>query len=280
MAIYLVQFLWGGSPHKPSSMDLCETCNVRPKYKEPNGYQHPFCGKTCARNKMDQNMQGHSNPINNGPRNTVNEGYIPASRARSRVDSSLRELHSKDAMWQSVVSAFAHDWQDNHHPTIEKILNISLPNDVRKRHEDYRKYLDAKTGAVELKTYYSAQCICDLGVNDVELCNWESCGICNVVKSSFDLFCFHTTHETGRHGRGIYTNLTPARADHFATSSTSSPYRVMLVCNVLVARSKDPREPMQSTSGKTISVNDGERVFVSDSAAVLPRYILLYNNLK
>jgi len=50
----------------------------------------------------------------------------------------------------------------------------------------------------EVCTYYSEQCICDLGVNGAVLCDHRSCGICMAVKSSFNKFAFGVTCNTGR----------------------------------------------------------------------------------
>lgn len=40
--------------------------------------------------------------------------------------------------------------------------------------------------------------------------------------------------ERRRYGKGIYSNMNPAEADRFSTSSTSSPYRVMVLCDVIM----------------------------------------------
>lgn len=109
----------------------------------------------------------------------------------------------------------------------------------------------ASRDSVELRTFYSSQCICNLGHSDCQLCSKQSCGICNAVKSSFKTFAFGASHDTGKYakpqcswfavdvgwyslGEGIYSNLNPAKADQLATSCTSSPYRVMVLCDVQV----------------------------------------------
>ena len=56
-------------------------------------------------------------------------------------------------------------------------------------------------------------------------------------------------------------------ADKFATSSTSSPYRVMIACDVAIAGRNDDKQAV-----------DGASVFVADPAAILPVFVILYTS--
>lgn len=53
-----------------------------------------------------------------------------------------------------------------------------------------------------------------------------------------------------RHGAGIYSYLDPALADGFATSCTSSPYRVMIACDVIVSSGGKRRRAADSVSNR------------------------------
>ena len=50
-----------------------------------------------------------------------------------------------------------------------------------------------------LHTYHSSQCICNLGVKSSTLCDILSCGICQIVKSSFKAFAFGVPSNAGRY---------------------------------------------------------------------------------
>ena len=78
-------------------------------------------------------------------------------------------------------------------------------------------------------------------------------------------FCKRDTYNTSRYGNGIYTCLNPALADKYATSSSTSPYRAMIACDVSIAA--------ESNSDQ---INDGVKVFVSKVEAIRPRYVILY----
>lgn len=95
-----------------------------------------------------------------------------------------------------------------------------------------RMNLEALGNTNQMRTYHGAQCICDLGVSNPSLCSWKSCGICSIIRTSFTAFEFGVTSNTGRYGKGIYSYFDPSMADRFATSSLSSPYRVILACEI------------------------------------------------
>lgn len=63
----------------------------------------------------------------------------------------------------------------------------------------------------------------------------------------------------------MYSYLNPATADRHATSSNSSPYRVMVACDVLIADQNDAEQ-----------VDDDERVYVANADAIIPSYVILY----
>jgi len=109
-----------------------------------------------------------------------------------------------------------------------------------------RMNLEALGDTKQAHTFHGAQCICDLGLSDPSLCNWKSCGICSVIKSSFTTFEFGATNNSDRYGVGIYSYFDPSMADRFATSSLSSPYRAMLACevNVPAVNSNASKSPM------------------------------------
>lgn len=57
-----------------------------------------------------------------------------------------------------------------------------------------------------------------------------------------------STNSQQRHGSGVYSYLDPALADGFATSCTSSPYRVMIACDVIVSSGSKRRRGGDSVS--------------------------------
>lgn len=87
-----------------------------------------------------------------------------------------------------------------------------------------------------------------------------------IAKSNFKSLAFGTPWNQGRFGDGIYSYRNPALADRFATSCTSSPFRVMIACDVSV-------EPEQCSMDE---VGEEESLFVASADAILPTYIIMY----
>lgn len=115
-----------------------------------------------------------------------------------------------------------------------RLISLGGPPPVNHSDKIFRKNLEALGNTSQIRTFHGAQCICDLGTADPSLCNWKSCGVCSIIKSSFTAFEFGATSNSGRYGKGIYSYFDPSMADRFATSSISSPYRAILACEVNV----------------------------------------------
>lgn len=61
-----------------------------------------------------------------------------------------------------------------------------------------RQSLESGGGVRLLRTFHASQCICDMGTKGTVLCDWRSCGICNIVKSGFACVAFGAPGNKGR----------------------------------------------------------------------------------
>lgn len=190
----------------------------------------------------------------------------PASNRWSVMHSlrSSRECGASAARaecYAAVRAQFLSEWESSEgSPSFAKAYEIILPRDVRIRHDQYRS---SNPKFEEVRSFHSSQCICDLGFKDSALCSFKSCGICCPIKSSFKSFAFGAPANKGRFGDGIYSYRNPALADRFATSCTSSPYRVVIACDATV-------EPMLD------EIADEESLFVPSADAILPVFVIMY----
>ncbi|KAF9001574.1 hypothetical protein BDQ17DRAFT_1358447 [Cyathus striatus] len=181
--------------------------------------------------------------------------YCSRSCARNgkvKTGPRLRELRSDGATFKSVRAQFLSEWESKKvSATMEKAYEVVLPRDVRRVNT-------LKRLTVHLR----------LGFQDSTLCDFKSCGICCIIKSSFKTLAFGAPFNSGGtilYGDGIYSYRNPALADRFATSCTSSPYRVMIACDVIV-------EPGQATQAE----ENNESLFVPVADAILPVYVIMY----
>jgi len=278
--------------------NLCETCCQRPKFTEKNGTVHPYCGRTCARNQQSscklQGCRKAGKSVFGGYCSSRHSGqavqheqalacaqcrYQPSvlgdlclscNNLQSFSETRLREMDSNQSDLESLSARLIREWNGRGSLIVDRAYEVFLPRDVFSARKTYRAKLDGEGTTKMVQTFHSAQCICDLGFNDCRLCTWQSCGICNILKSSFEGFEFGAKSNTGRFGPGIYSFRNPALADEFATSSTSSPYRVMIACEVYIL-SKAPHSRMD------IETTQDERgVFVSNADAIIPKYVVMY----
>ncbi|KAK7682518.1 hypothetical protein QCA50_014318 [Cerrena zonata] len=292
--------MWGIHKNSQSAgqNDMCEVCRKKKKYEE-NGVKHPYCSRSCARAHATQSVivprcatrgcRGTAVPAYGGfcteahAGDAVRRGQAPGCAQCktliacvgplcpgcdkvNRTGPRLREIDATSTTFKSFVSQFGDEWKGNRPiPSIERIIEVVLPWSVTSHFNAYRTALDATAYLRDLRTYYADQCMCDMGVYDLKFCEWDSCGICKVLKSSFRQLAFGAQYDSGRYGNGIYTCLNPALADEHATSSSTSPYRAMVACDVSIAS--------ESSSDQ---INDGFRVFVTKVEAILPRYVILY----
>ncbi|KAF7357349.1 hypothetical protein MSAN_01330700 [Mycena sanguinolenta] len=275
----------------PMQNEMCEQCDQKPKFIEPGGVRHPYCSRSCAEQAQGANLSAcalrgcratgkpaffyfcseehgrqavrsrqvegcdscHENPRARGDLCMACDRKMPGPR--------LKELAAGSTPFTDIRTQFLSEWVSPNaaRPRIDKVYQVFVPRDVRARHNAYR----ANECATEkVRVFYSAQCICDMGTKTPVLCNFKSCGICCVIKSSFNEFAFGERFNTGRFGEGIYSYRNPNLADVHATSATSTPYRVMIACDIAVQL------------GYQVPAN--ESVFVPSADAIVPAFIIMY----
>ena len=88
---------------------------------------------------------------------------------------------------------------------------------------------------------------------------------------------------SSRFRNGIYSYRNPAYADQYATSCTSSPYRVMIACDALVQPADEFRHFVllfcwTDELKKVIQIIEKESLFVPCPEAILPVYVFMYTN--
>ncbi|KIJ65303.1 hypothetical protein HYDPIDRAFT_131707 [Hydnomerulius pinastri MD-312] len=280
--------------------NLCEVCGTKPKYVDANGATHSFCGRTCARNNIagaspkspvcsirgcskaeDPSLRGFCSADH--AKLGVTSGVVPGC-VRCRVlpqsngqmcescakmppdELRMWNINSSGTVWREFEREWKDKWQTGGTATIEKLFEVSYPSDVLADKDAFRQNLESNGSVRLMRTFHASQCICDMGTKGAVLCDWRSCGICNIVKSAFKGVAFGAPYNKGRHGNGLYSSSNPSAVDRHATSCLSSPYRVMIACDVVL--------PQNASKNNSILMGDG--VVVRDSGAVTPRYIVMY----
>lgn len=276
---------------------MCEACGIKPKYVNPSGTQHSYCGRSCARTGVGKAaseclLRGCSNPgtafngfcsvdhakkgsavsppsASPGPKTQLQtHNHNGAGHAKPPSDVvNLSEIPSSATVWREFVREWNSKWLSQEGSAlVEKLYEISYPKSISDAQDKYLQGSQATGQAHILRTFHAAQCICDMGTKGPMLCKWNSCGICNVVGSAFKSVAFGVPYNIGRQGKGLYSSRNPASADRLATSCLSSPYRVIIACDVILPQHLD----------KSTSIVAGDRVVVRVSDAIIPRFIVMY----
>ncbi|KAJ7067312.1 hypothetical protein C8F01DRAFT_664506 [Mycena amicta] len=286
---------WGSRQRAPTPVqnDMCEHCGQKTKFLEPGGSRHAYCSRSCAKKAAQgpspsvcalRGCRATGKPAfshfcsDEHGRQAVSLGQaqgcdmcheLPRASGdyclgcdRRFPGVRLKELSNTSTAFKDLRVQFLSEWDGPNpaRPKVDKIFQISLPRDIRARLDAYRT---KQRGSQEIRVFHSAQCICDMGTKGPVLCDFKSCGICCVVKSSFHEFVFGDKFNNGRFGEGIYSYKNPSLADGHATSATSTPYRVMIACDVVV-----PAD---------CQVPDEESLFVPSADAIMPVFIVMYS---
>ncbi|KAG1752325.1 uncharacterized protein EDB91DRAFT_511232 [Suillus paluster] len=279
--------------------NMCETCGIKTRFVDPSGMQHSYCGRTCARTGVGKAtseclLKGCSNPgtaafngfcsedhakkgggvspplASPGPNTQLQtHNHNGAGRTKPQAPSDIVHLSeiSSATVWREFVREWNSKWLSQEGSAlVEKLYEISYPARISDAQDKYLQDIKAAGQPRVLRTFHASQCICDMGTKGPMLCKWNSCGICNVVGSAFKGVAFGVPYNIGRQGKGLYSSRNPASADRLATSCLSSPYRVMIACDVVLPQPLD----------KSTSVVAGDRVVVRVSEAIVPRFIVMY----
>ncbi|KAI6101158.1 hypothetical protein F5141DRAFT_1008880, partial [Pisolithus sp. B1] len=272
-------------------------CGTKPKHVDSSGVKHSFCGRTCAargsttgaasksptcrirscNNVVDPIFQGFCSEdhakqgvgtglVQGCPRCKIlpqTNGQMCARCAQLPADvPRMWNINHSGTVWRECAGMTDGEMEIQQRSSSYSKYHIRLPSSLKKIHIGYQ-HLKSTGGSRLFRTFHASQCICDMGTNGPTLCNWGSCGICNIVKSAFREIAFGAPFNKGRHGNGLYSCANPCRADRYATSCLSSPYRVMIACDVVL-----PQVLMD------------ELIVVRDSAAITPRYVVMYTKAK
>ncbi|KAF9439756.1 hypothetical protein P691DRAFT_607665, partial [Macrolepiota fuliginosa MF-IS2] len=176
-------------------------CGLKPKFVE-KGFKHPYCSRTCARRSGHgaspaacllpgcratgkpafsnfcshahfaasvRQVRGAGCKQCGAQPSAVGELCVTCDR-RARAGPRLRELNPDSSTFRHLQAQFVSEWEStgSNSPVLDKAYEVTLARDVGARHDAYRCVLRVYT---EIRTFYSALCVCDLGCKENHLCN-------------------------------------------------------------------------------------------------------------
>lgn len=236
---------------------LCDHCRKQPKYN--NGTTtHSYCSKTCAQKAKAAGTSAAqpiqpTNPTTNGcllcGKAVKGKGHFCSQACTSRAEKSapgLIEVPQGHDTFKSVADQFKTSWRHQTPcPTVRKVHKvIGSPASIAK-YEAYRAAVEGRGNFVaagrsagnENRRWHGTTRECNLGDNgNVTLCSSQTCSLCCILRTSYNLNLFGKKTGWGRFGHGIYTSSTSSKSNDYSTNVNPSKLKAILLNKVVVGK--------------------------------------------
>ena len=202
--------------------------------------------------------------------------------------NSVSELGPEDTSRNIVEIIFQSSWLKKQTPVckIDRILKVHNTKKTIASFEDYRDSIKSKASKLakkhprcaadgnELLRFHCTTFMCSLGLNGAtNLCDSiPRCKVCSIIRDGV---------KTDSHGR-IQTLATSGRAHDTAQISSDGEKRAMLVCRVIAGRVRKSQdaalEECDSVAGMTGVYSNLDELFLFNSKAILPCFVVIYRD--
>lgn len=225
-----------------------------------------FCSRTCAAQSQDQ---------------------APC----------LLLVPSTHSTFKSVRYQFKKSWRhtDKKRPHVRAVYKIICSKKSNDDYESYRDFIESmrkftsagRTAGNERRRWHGTTRDCPLGdVGNSNLCLSQTCSLCGIIRTSFDMAFFGQKTGWGRFGRGIYTSSTSSKSDDYSQNKLPSNWKALLLNKVVVGRGHKmiQDEPLRtgpplgfdSTLGEAGGSLNYDELVVYDNRAIKPSYLVMY----
>lgn len=289
---------------------LCDHCHKQPKYNDGTT-THSYCSKTCAHKakaagtSATQPIQP-ANPANNGcllcGKAVKGKGHFCSRACTSAAEQSapgLIEVPQGHDTFKSVADQFKTSWRHQTPcPTVRKVHKvISSPASIAK-YEAYRAAVEGRGNFVaagrsagnENRRWHGTTRECNLGDNgNCTLCSSQTCSLCCILRTSYNLNLFGKKTGWGRFGHGIYTSSTSSKSNDYSTNNNPSSLKAILLNKVVVGKGYKMTQDNSSLTAPPTgydsvlaevanggSLNHDELVCYTNDA-IRPSYMVMYD---
>jgi len=239
--------------------DACLLCKEMPTV-EVGGKQSDFCSKNCS---------------------TAALGGAPI----------ILEVPSGNAKYQDVAKQFTDQWKHpTSVPTVIKLWRIYGDRAVLDRFSRYQLEVERRMGLKGANTrrrFHGTIRTCCLGDTSLDsaLCCENTCNMCRIIQSSFQLARAGERTNFDRFGAGIYTSATSSKANEYYEGSTS-PNRAMLLNDVVMGKTiklttnatslTQPPEGFDAVIGEPGDDLNYDECIVYNNDAIRASYLIVY----
>eukprot|EP00249_Psilotum_nudum_P008496 c21319_g1_i1 orf=225-1370(+) len=208
------------------------------------------------------------------------------------VKHAVTQLKHGDSSRNIIEIIFKTCWPSREitNVKIERVLKVHNTQRTVTKFEEYRDMVKAKASKLpkkhprcladgnELLRFHGTTLLCSLGMNgSSSLCSLPNCNVCCIIRSGFPL--------KKELGKGIQTTATSGKAHDSIMLGEEGSKRAMLVCRVIAGRIHKaynreticPPNGFDSAAGETGLYSKIEELYVFNSKAILPCFVVIYN---
>ncbi|KIK36271.1 hypothetical protein CY34DRAFT_811413 [Suillus luteus UH-Slu-Lm8-n1] len=244
---------------RKATRGLCDHCHKQPKYNDGRT-THSYCSKTCVQNAKATGTSA-AQPMQPANQATTTNGCLLCGKAvkgkghfcsqacTSRAEKSapgLLEVPQGHDTFKSVADQFKTSWRHQTPcPTVRRVHKvIASPASIAK-YEAYRAAVEGRGNFVaagrsagnENRRWHGTTRECNLGDNgNCTLCSSQTCSLCCILRTSYNLNLFGKKTGWGRFGHGIYTSSTSSKSNDYSTNMNPSRLKAILLNKVVVGK--------------------------------------------
>ncbi|KLO05182.1 ADP-ribosylation [Schizopora paradoxa] len=201
--------------------------------------------------------------------------------------------------FKDVRRQFKKSWRHTQKkcPHLRAVYKIVSSKKLNDDYEAYRTHIESQRNFVatgnspgnERRRWHGTARECSLGdTGNVKPCFSQTCSLCGIIRSSFDVAFFGRKTGWGRFGRGIYTSSTSSKSDDYSQNNgqVQSQWKALLLNKVVVGRGHRLTQGDTTLTNPPIgfdsiiaepgdSLNYDELVVYSNNA-IKPSYLVMY----
>ena len=205
------------------------------------------------------------------------------------------EVEPSSTEFKEVTNNFRKMWSSEKGacPNVRKVLAIVNPS-LECAYQEYEKSLPSKMfwQSKSRKCFHGTNYKCALELY-LTPCQNSACGICGISTTGFQKHCIRARFQ--RYGNGFYFAPNSSKSHDYCSKPDAARCNAMLLCQVAIGKSYTTRTNMRelegppknhhSVHGKRKSILSKselnyDEIVVYSSAAICPRYVLLYDCIR
>ncbi|GBE87736.1 hypothetical protein SCP_1104130 [Sparassis crispa] len=269
----------------------------RPVYVDDDGVPGEYCSESHRLKAVRAGAAEACLFCGLAPKARINDRYSDFCSRRCKedaVDSApiILQLQKSHDAYIEVEEQFKDTWKHSTNvPVVHQIWKIYGSKNANDTFDRYRLSLERRTGKKDGNTqrrWHGTIRACTLGDSELlrELCTSETCSLCNIIRSSFQLARAGERTNFGRFGAGIYTSGTSSKANNYVAETGGSSYKSVLLNEVIMGEGiklhtgdetlTEPPPGYDSVIGEPGGDLNYDESIVYTNDAIRPIFLILY----